>query len=119
MKSSREKQESLKQNGLQSFVRTNCCIFETIKAQDTHESRVCKLASDLFSILLNFNVSFLFCNVHMSLQRSLPTTALPHIGSSVSSAFLLEELEDLLLEVFRANRVHRRPLLFLEGLLTW
>ena len=51
-------------------------------------------ASDLFSILLNFHASYLFCNVHMSLQRLLPsTTALPPIGSSVSSVFLLEELD--------------------------
>ncbi len=56
-------------------------------------------ASDLFSILLNFHASYLFCNVHMSLQRLLPsTTPLPPIGSSVSSVFLLEELQDLLLK---------------------
>ncbi len=51
-------------------------------------------ASDWFSIFLNFHISYLFCNVHMSLRRLLPsTTALPPIGSSVS---LLEELEELL-----------------------
>ena len=58
-------------------------------------------ASDLFSILLNFHVSYLFCNVHMSLQCLLPsTTALPPIGSSVSSVFFLDESEDLLSKHF-------------------
>ena len=46
-------------------------------------------ASDLFSILLNFHVMFT-CHVNVSclLQQQLPP-----IGSSVSSVFLLEELD--------------------------
>ncbi len=76
-------------------------------------------ASDLFSIFRNLHISYLFCNVHMSLQCLLPsTTALPPIRSCLFCVFV-GGVRRVSVEAFRANRVHRKPLLFLEGLLAW